>query len=173
MTKWTNLCVTRYFWWEGDCLFHAKRPVIWWRHQMETFPRYWSFMWEITGHRWIPITKASDAEPLIFSLICAWTKGWANNWDADDFRRHCTHYYVTVMNAERASMFLCYRVYILRLSWSPTPFLSARVRHSKNCHLHYICQTLDGQQAGYHANTTCKITEIFDKNPWLWEMMVT
>ena len=29
---------------------------------------------ESTGHRWIPLTKASDAELLMFSLICAWTK---------------------------------------------------------------------------------------------------
>ena len=26
------------------------------------FPRYWPFVWEFTGHRWIPRTKASDAE---------------------------------------------------------------------------------------------------------------
>ena len=56
---------------------------------------------EFTGHRWIPLTKASDAElwffSLIFSLMCAWIKGWANNREADDLRRHRSHYYVTVM----------------------------------------------------------------------------
>ena len=36
---------------------------------------------EFTGHRWIPLTKASDAELLVFSLICAWTNGWANHRD--------------------------------------------------------------------------------------------
>ena len=35
----------------------------WWRHQMETFPHYWSFVYgEFTGPRWIPRTKASGAE---------------------------------------------------------------------------------------------------------------
>ena len=35
------------------------RSVTWWRHQWKHFPRYWLF---VTGHRWIPLTKASDAE---------------------------------------------------------------------------------------------------------------
>ena len=50
---------------------------------------------EFTGHRWIPFTKASDA--LMFSLIFAWTNGWANHREAGDFRRHHAHYDVTVM----------------------------------------------------------------------------
>ena len=33
---------------------------------------------------------------LMFSLIRAWTSGWANNRDADDLRRHRAHYDVTV-----------------------------------------------------------------------------
>ena len=32
--------------------------VIKWKH----FPRYWPFVRESTGHRWIPLTKPSDAE---------------------------------------------------------------------------------------------------------------
>ena len=38
---------------------------------------------ESADHRWIPFTKASDAE-LLFSLICAWTNGWANTQDGGD-----------------------------------------------------------------------------------------
>ena len=34
---------------------------------------------------------------LVFSLICSWTNGWANNRDAGDFRRLRTHHDVTVM----------------------------------------------------------------------------
>ena len=34
---------------------------------------------------------------LIFSLIYAWTNGWANNRDTGDLRRYCAHYDVTVM----------------------------------------------------------------------------
>ena len=33
-----------------------------WRHQMETFSALLAFVGESTGHRWIPLTKASDAE---------------------------------------------------------------------------------------------------------------
>ena len=33
----------------------------WWRHQMEAFPALLA-LWGITGHRWVPLTKASDAE---------------------------------------------------------------------------------------------------------------
>ena len=51
---------------------------------------------EFTGHRWIPLTKASDEE---LSLIRAWTNGWVNNRDAVDLRRHRAHYDVTVMKS--------------------------------------------------------------------------
>ena len=34
---------------------------------------------------------------LMFSLICAWTNGWANNQDVGDLRRHRARYDVTVM----------------------------------------------------------------------------
>ena len=66
------------------------------RHQIETFsvllalregnPLSWG---ESTGLQW----RAA----LMFSLICAWTNGWANNRDAGDSRRHCAHYDVTVV----------------------------------------------------------------------------
>ena len=37
--------------------------LIWWRHQKETFPALLVFFCgEFTGQRWIPCTKASDAE---------------------------------------------------------------------------------------------------------------
>ena len=41
--------------------------------------------------------KGQQRGALIFSLICAWTNGWANNWDVCDLRRHRAHYDVTVM----------------------------------------------------------------------------
>ena len=44
--------------------------------------------WEFTGHRWIPRTKASDAELWRFLLICVWINGWVNNGEAGDLRRH-------------------------------------------------------------------------------------
>ena len=52
---------------------------------------------EFTGHRWIPLTKASDAEFWYFSLIWAWTNSYVKNRNAGDLRRHLAHYNVTVM----------------------------------------------------------------------------
>ena len=49
---------------------------------------------EFTGHRWIPLTKASNAELCFF--ICVWTNDWLNNRDAGDLRRDRAHYDVTV-----------------------------------------------------------------------------
>ena len=45
-----------------------------------------------TGHRWIPLSKASDPE-----LWCFITNGWANNTDTGDLWRHRAHYDVIVM----------------------------------------------------------------------------
>ena len=68
-----------------------RDDVIKWNH----LPRYWPFVREFTGHRWIPLTKWRGA--LMFSLICAWINGWVNNREAGDLRRHCAPYDVTVM----------------------------------------------------------------------------
>ena len=74
-----------------------KEHFAWWRYQMETFPRYWPFVWGI--HR-SPVNsphKCQWREALMFSLICAWTNSWANNRDTGDLRRHRAHYHITVM----------------------------------------------------------------------------
>ena len=54
------------------------------------------FCGEFTGHWWIPLTKANDAE--LWSFLCSapWINGWINNRDAGDFRRHRNHYDVIV-----------------------------------------------------------------------------
>ena len=54
---------------------------------------------EFIDHRWIPLTKASDAE-LWFFFICAWINGWVNNREAGDLRRHRAHYDVIVMGVK-------------------------------------------------------------------------
>ena len=53
---------------------------------------------EFTGHRWIPSTKASDAEVWCFLWSAPWINGWVNNGEAGDLRRHRAHHDVTVMN---------------------------------------------------------------------------
>ena len=60
-------------------------------------PRYWPFVWGI--HR-SPVNSPHKGQwrgALMFCLICAWIKGWVNNGEADDLRRHPTHYDVIVM----------------------------------------------------------------------------
>ena len=61
------------------------------------FPRYWSF---VRGIHRSPVDSPHESQwrgALIFFLICAWTKGCANNRDAGDWRCHRGHYNVTVM----------------------------------------------------------------------------
>ena len=55
--------------WKYQCIVgmatygESHGDVIKWKH----FPRYWPFVREFTGHRWIPRTKASDAELWCFT----------------------------------------------------------------------------------------------------------
>ena len=67
--------------------------VIKWKH----FPSYWSFVWGI--HRWSVNYphKGQWRGALMFSLIYAWTNGWANNRYAGGLRHHHVHYDVIVM----------------------------------------------------------------------------
>ena len=52
---------------------------------------------EFTGPRLIAPHKGQWCGALVFSLICARTKGWVNNGEAGDLRRHPAHYDVIVM----------------------------------------------------------------------------
>ena len=67
--------------------------IIKWKH----LPRYWPFVQGI--HR-SPVDSPHKGQwrgALIFSLICAWIKGWVNNGEAGDFGRHRAHYDVIEM----------------------------------------------------------------------------
>ena len=80
----------RRWYWTG----HMHDDVIKWKH----FPRYWPLVWGI--HR-SPVNSPLKGEwrgALMFSLICAWINGWANNGEAGDLRHHRAHYDVTVMD---------------------------------------------------------------------------
>ena len=61
------------------------------------FPYYWPFVRGV--HRAPPNSrhKGQWRGALMFSLICAWIKGWTNNRYAGDLRRHRVYYDVTVM----------------------------------------------------------------------------
>ena len=56
----------------------AHDDFIKWKH----FTRYWPFVRESCSHRWILLTKASDAELWYFCYLCL--DGWANNRGASD-----------------------------------------------------------------------------------------
>ena len=83
-----------------DIFSGMKTPIDkipWWRHQMETFPRYWPF---VRGIHRSPVNsphKGQWRRALMFSLICTRINGWVNNGEADDLRRCLAHYDVTVM----------------------------------------------------------------------------
>ena len=69
------------------------RKITWWRHEIgNIFRATGPLCWEFAGHRWIPLTKASDA-------IYAWTNGLVIRRDARDLGRHRAHYGVTVMDS--------------------------------------------------------------------------
>ena len=70
-----------------------KKDIIKWEHFRVTGP----LCREFTGHRWIPLTKASDAELWCFLRFAAWMNGWVNNREAGDLRRHHSHYDIIVM----------------------------------------------------------------------------
>ena len=65
-------------------------------------------IFRVTGPLWRGFHRSPVDSPLkgqwrgalVFSLIYAWTNGWANNRDAGDLRRHHAHYDVTVMRGE-------------------------------------------------------------------------
>ena len=61
--------------------------VIKWKH----FPRYWPFVMGIHQSPMDSPPKGQWRGALTFSLICAWTNGWANNRDApsSSLWRHC------------------------------------------------------------------------------------
>ena len=74
-------------------------------------------MWETTGHR---PHKGQWSGALMFSLICAWTNGWVDNWNAGGFRRRCAHYDVTVMNNGFSSPAKCKPSLCQQLSYHVT-----------------------------------------------------
>ena len=71
-------------------------------------------IFHVTGPLWggihrLPVDSPHEGQwcsALTFSLICTWTKGWANNRDASDLWCHCTHYDITAISVEdRATLY--------------------------------------------------------------------
>ena len=68
----------------------------WWRHQLKIFSALMALCAGIPRSPGNSPNEVQRDGALMFSLICARTEGWVNNWDAGDLRRHCAHYDVTV-----------------------------------------------------------------------------
>ena len=74
----------------NDGLVHDD--IIKWKH----FPRYWPF---VRGIHWSPVKSPHKDQwcgALLFSLICAWNKGWVHNGETGDLIQHCALYDATV-----------------------------------------------------------------------------
>ena len=74
--------------------------VIKWKY----FPRYCPLTNGIHRSRVHSPLKGQWREALIYSLICTWTNGWANNRDAGDLERHRPHDDANVMKISKTQM---------------------------------------------------------------------
>ena len=98
---------------------------------------------EFTGTRWIPRTKASDAELWWVFYLCL-NKRWVNNGEAGDLRRYLAHYEVTVML--RPQITRNHVIYYVRFAflWSlvvshnqgPQKYKAYKVNFQKRFYLH-------------------------------------
>ena len=101
----------------------TQNPFSWWRHQAETFPRYWPF---VRGIHWSPVNSPHKGQwrgALMFSLICVCINGWVNNREAGDLRRISSTYDVSVMYMLYMSMLKLY-IGPCAKGFSPHPVVS-------------------------------------------------
>ena len=105
-------------WWSQ----YTHDDVIIWKR----FPRYWPF---VRGIHWSLMNSPQKGQwhgALVFSLISAWTNGWANDRDAGDLQRHCAHYDVTVMRYVALDIHhTCPQIHLHW--WKSQPFLAFAV----------------------------------------------
>ena len=83
---------------------------------------------EFPGHRWIPRTKASDAE--LWCFLKARKNGWINGREAGDLIRHRAHCDVTVMIANNDALTSQLTWSSATMVWLISPGI-ARPRHQK------------------------------------------
>ena len=102
----------------------------WWRHQMETFPRYWPF---VRGIHRSPVNsphKGQRRGALMFSLICARINRWTNNRKAGDLRRCRSHCDVIVM-------YICWRSGTIKHRSTANTISYTRSQLTISHHWHY------------------------------------
>ena len=83
--------------WNFSSPQYLHDDVIKWKH----FPRYCPFVRGIHRSPVNSLHKGQWRRTLMFSLICAWTNGWANHRNAGDLWRHRVPYDVTIMYSVR------------------------------------------------------------------------
>ena len=72
---------------------------IWWCHQMKPFTALLALCEGIHRPSVDSPHRGLWRGALMFSLMCPWKNGWANNLDPGDLRRHGAHYDFTLMIA--------------------------------------------------------------------------
>ena len=85
--------------------------------------------------------KGQWRRTLMFSLIWAWTNGWANNRDASHLRRHHAHYDVTVMTSPKHISIQWHRVRFMASQISGNSIVSSTIcagKHQRNLDLNCI-----------------------------------
>ena len=70
---------------------------------------------------------------LMLPLISAWTRGWADNRDAGDLRRHCAHYDVTIIHLNTFLKRICSGI-----SWARTKKVSQTFGHQEHTNVFYF-----------------------------------
>ena len=79
------------------CWLQSSLVNSWWRHEMESFPRYWPFVRGIHRSAVNSPHKGQWRGAMILFLICALINGCVNTREAGDLWRHSAHYDVTIM----------------------------------------------------------------------------
>ena len=104
-----------------------------------------------------PVThKGQWRGALMFSWICAWKNGWANNRDAGVLGRHRAYYDVTVMNAPQQQHNMDHTGITngsnkIDISWYPLPF----VRVSCRAYIYFVWaldpSSIEEESGQYHG----------------------
>ena len=112
----------------------------WWRHQIVTFSAFFGpLCGEFTGHRWIPLTKASDAGHWCNKQLSIQSWDWWFETPSRSLWRHCN-----VQSAFKLTDFFRKKVDVSRTSlYTRKPPLSIpRCKIDVNSHLALICTSV-------------------------------
>ena len=144
-----------------DATWPHQTTMTWCRHQMETFSALLALC---AGNS--PVNSPHNGQwrgALMFSRICAWIKGWINNLEAGDLRRHRAHNDDTVM----FSWSPCWRLYYTTndAKLMATPFLL-------NCFYNWLFLSTCIIAGNASITGRCIITSVSETTPFSWHKMI-